>query len=303
MTSTLFRIALSSSSQIFKSKRVSGNHMAQGVKEQIGAVATVEAEAHLVKVGLQVLCADAIPCSDDATLQEREGGFDSIGMNVSSKADVLFCAVIHSLMPSVAHGLAIRAVIVGDDHVNIFRNVLLDVPRQSSTLGIFCMEEAYRPAALTNTNHDLLVAVAESGFAETALLLAADVGFVHFDSTVQHWPLRFHHSATNAMAEVPRGFVADSDGALHLVRGKPLTGLAEQMSGNEPLEQGQVGIVEDCASGHAKLVVALLAVQELRGESRQFACMATRALGANRPTQPLKQFAAAVIRIKSGSDV
>src|ERR1022692_2176132 len=231
--------------------------MAQRVKEQIGAIAAVEAKAHFVQIGLQMLRAEPVPRSNDAALEQRESRFNGVGMNVSSEPDVLFRAVIHGLMPSLAHGLAVRAIFIGHDHINVLRDVLLNVPRQSATLGIFRMEESHWPATLTDANNDQLVAVPESGFAERALLLPADIGFVHFDSTVQHWPLRLHHGATNAMAEVPRGFVADSDGALHLVRGKPLTGLAEQMSSDEPLEQGQVGVVEDRASGHTELIVAL----------------------------------------------
>ena len=62
-------------------------------------------------------------------------------------------------------------------------------------------------------------------------------------------------------------------------------------------------IMEDGTNGDGELIVALFAVQELRGEPRQFAGVATWALGANRPTQPLKQFAATVVGIKCGSNV
>src|SRR5664280_422811 len=110
--------------------------MPQGVKEQVGAVTAVEAKAHLIQIGLQVFCAEAMPCSDDATLQQREGGFDGVGMNVGSKADILFRAVVYRLMPSLADRLAIRAVFVSHYHVNILRNVLLNVPCQCPALGV-----------------------------------------------------------------------------------------------------------------------------------------------------------------------
>jgi hypothetical protein len=109
------------SCQFFKSQRVSSDHMTQRVDEQIGAFTAVEAEAHLVQVGLQVLRADFVPRSDDAALEQRKGILHSVGVNVSSEPDVLFGAVVHRLMPSVAHGFAVRAVIVGHDYVNIFR--------------------------------------------------------------------------------------------------------------------------------------------------------------------------------------
>jgi hypothetical protein len=38
------------------------------------------------------------------------------------------------------------------------------------------------------------------------------------------------------------------------------------MSSDEPLEQGQVGVVEDRASGHTELIVALFAVEKTPDE-------------------------------------
>src|ERR1035441_5629101 len=144
--------------------------MAQGIEKQIGTVTAIKAKAHFVKIGLQVLRADAVPSSNDSALQQRESRFNGVGMNVGSKADILFRAVIHGLMPSLADRLAIGAVFVSHYHVNILRNVLLNVPCQSAALGIFRMEEPHIPAALANTNDDELVAVAEPGFAEATLL-------------------------------------------------------------------------------------------------------------------------------------
>ena len=44
----------------------------------------------------------------------------------------------------------------------------------------------------------------------------------------------------------------------------PLRASHSRMRGNEPLEQWQMGIVEDRASGHAELVITLFAVEQLR---------------------------------------
>src|ERR1035441_8159816 len=79
-------------------ERVGCNHMPQRIEKQIGAVAAVKSKRHFVQIGLQVLRADAMPCSNDSALQERESRFDSVGMNVRSKPDVLFRGVVHGLM-------------------------------------------------------------------------------------------------------------------------------------------------------------------------------------------------------------
>lgn len=59
--------------EFLESHRVSSNHMAQGIKEQVGTIPTVKAEAHLVQVGLQMLGAEAMPRSNDAALEKRKG--------------------------------------------------------------------------------------------------------------------------------------------------------------------------------------------------------------------------------------
>ena len=62
--------------------------MTQGVEKQIGAFPAVEAESHFVEVGLQMLCANFMPRSDDAALEQRERRFNSIAVRT-----VWFCVL------------------------------------------------------------------------------------------------------------------------------------------------------------------------------------------------------------------
>jgi len=48
--------------------------MTQSVNKQIGILATIEAERHLIQVGREMLGAYLVPRSHDAALQQREGG-------------------------------------------------------------------------------------------------------------------------------------------------------------------------------------------------------------------------------------
>ena len=274
--------------------------MAQGIKEQIGTLATVEAEAHLIQIGLQVLCANAMPCSNDAPFKKRERGFYRVGVNVSSKPHVLFCTMVDRLVLCIADSLTIGAPFVGDDYVYILRDVFLNVSRQRSRLGIFSVKEANGTTALANADYGLFVTVSESSLT-VAALIAADIGFVHLDSAVQQWPITFAHGGTDAMAEIPCGFVAHAQHALYLIRAHTLAGFTDQVSSNEPLQQRQMGIVEDGSSGNTELIIAVFAVKQLRGESRQRARLAAWAFRAKRPAQPFQKFAAAVVRIKCSS--
>jgi hypothetical protein len=50
----------------------------QGVDENIGAVAAIEAELHLGKVAVQMLRGNLVPRADDPALEQRKGVFDRI---------------------------------------------------------------------------------------------------------------------------------------------------------------------------------------------------------------------------------
>src|ERR1035438_3406582 len=106
--------------QLFKCQRVSGNHMAQGVEEQIGAVTAVKAERHLIQVGLQVFRAEAMPRSHDAPLEKRERRFDSIGVNVALNINSVFVPdglMLCAVNTGFNHGLWINGEFISDDHV------------------------------------------------------------------------------------------------------------------------------------------------------------------------------------------
>lgn len=55
--------------------------MTQSVDKQVGTLTTIEAELHLGEIGSQMFCADSMPRSDDAALEQRERRFDRVGMN------------------------------------------------------------------------------------------------------------------------------------------------------------------------------------------------------------------------------
>jgi len=275
--------------------------MAQRIKEQIGTIPAIETELHFVQVGREMLRAKAMPRSDDAALKQRECGFHGVRVNVSPKPDILFPSVVDRLMFGITNRLAIGGKVVSHDYVNVLRNVFLNVPCQSSGLGIFGVEESHVTAALTDADNDLLrVPLAAPALTVTAQL-SADIGFVHFDLTVEHWNVKFHHGATYAMAEVPCGLIADAESALHLVRRKSLARFTDKQRSYKPFEQRKVRVMEDSASGNAELVVTLFAVQEFPGKTGEFASIATGALRAERPTKSFEEFTAAIIGVECSS--
>src|ERR1039458_28416 len=150
--------------------------MAQRVEEQIGAIPAVEAEGHLVQVGLQMLGADLVPRSHDAALEQRESRLNGVGMNVGSEAHILFSRVIHRLMLDAADCFLICGQLISDDHINVRAYVLLDVPRQRACLSILSMKEPQIAVALPNPDDYFFRVTLSAPAASITALLSAEIG-------------------------------------------------------------------------------------------------------------------------------
>jgi len=279
--------------------------VAKRIKEKRMRLPTIEAETHFVKIGCEMLCTDPMPCSNNAALQKRESGFDCVGMNVTVNID--FRAVLDSFVflgsdRSLFHCEGVGTEIVGHNHVNIFRDVLANEHCQRARLHILSMEESHITAALPQSDHDFLFRSSTTK-ASTAPA-TADIGFIHFYRAIHHGPIYFFHGSTDAMAEIPRGFVADSESSLNLVSGHSLPCFTEQEGGKEPFLQGKVGVVENRASGHGKLIVTAFAVKELLC-GRQFNGwhLAAWTFNASRPAETHKQFATFFVSVKEVNNV
>ena len=82
------------------------NQFQHGVTKQEWVLAIVESPRHFVKVGRQMLCRHTVPRSHNAALQEREGRFHGVRVNVAANVnpfsvlDRLVLAVMHLLPAS-----------------------------------------------------------------------------------------------------------------------------------------------------------------------------------------------------------
>lgn len=270
------------------------DHMTQGVQEQILILPAVEPERHFSAIGLQMLRGDFVPRADNAALEKRESRFNGVGVDVAFHVDTV--AMPDRLMPSVFPQMRRRAtihpVIVRKKHVHVLADILANVLFEGSRPCIGCVKEPEIAAALTNADYDFLV-VEASGF-PLMPVLAANIGFIHFDFAGQHRTLGFDHGVPNAVAEIPCGLVApESKGALNLASRHSLFRLAQQECGKEPFVEGQMRVIEHRASGDGKLVVAILAIEQLLF-SFQFhdGHLAAWALWTGRPAETHKQLPA-----------
>ncbi len=280
--------------------------MPQRVHEEIGILPAIEAELHLSEICRQMLCADSMPCADDTALQERERILDSVGVNVA--IDVNFALVLDRFMTGgevqFFHRGGVGIKFIGNDDVHVGAHVLPNVLCQSAALGIFCMEKSCIAAALTNADNDLLGAKRMTGLVLMALMLPADVGFVHFDGAIQHGALYFFHRGTNAVTEIPCRFVAHAESAFDLIRAHALSCFDQEQHGHKPRFQRKVRIVEDGLRQYAKLVATLDAFKFLLCRNFKHAlALAAQTLHSERPAQLLQQSAALFVRGEHLSEI
>ena len=272
--------------------------MAQRVEKQSVGVAPVEPEGHFFEVSSKMLCRDFVPRSHDAALQERECGFDGVGVNVAINVDLSFVLdrLVTLCEPNRFHRTGIGVELIRHDHVHVRAHIFTDVLRQCSALRVLRMKESSLAASLTDADDDLLRAVGMTRLVLMALVLAADVSFVYFHCSVQHPLFSRRHCCPNPVAEVPGRLIGNTEGPHDLVRTHPLPGLAEQVSCREPFNQWKVGVMKNRVGRHSELVITLFAVQNL-GVIRQpnHRTEAPQALRLVLPAETLKKITAAII--------
>src|ERR1039458_2302991 len=208
-----------------------------------------------------MLCANVMPRSANASLEQGECVFDGIRMNVSNGIDSL--AVIHSLVPCSWHSGSfhcewIRCEIVSENHIYVLADVLFNESCNRPGFHVVGVEHAKIAVALPNPNDNFLVSTASGeSFGLTTFSFPTYVGFVHLKLSVQLWFACFEHRGSDAMAEIPRSFVGlNSQRPLNLASGHALLRLTEQYCGKKPRHKGKVRIVEDRVHSHAELVLA-----------------------------------------------
>jgi len=160
------------------------------------------------------------------------------------------------------------------------------------------MKEAKLSTALLDANHNLFVFEPILASIATAIF-ATDESLVHLHNAIQRLRIEFLHRRPDAMAEIPCRLVTNPQRSLELVGAHTLSGLTKQIDAQEPLPQGQVGIIEDRASGHRELIAAIVTVKLIAlYDLRNLVGCATRAQNSVRPAESFEVFAALVFASK-----
>ena len=279
--------------------------MAQGIHKEIGIFAAIEPKLHFSKVGSEMFRTDSMPGSNDAALQQGECGFHGVSVDVPVHINLGFVLDRPVLLGEgrVLESGRVGVQFVSHDHLNIFADILTDILCQCSRFHILSMEEPEIAAALADADHDLLVGIAVPSLA-VGVLLTAEIGFVHFDSTVHHGWLKVFHGSTDAMTEIPRGLIADAQSTLDLIGAHSLSSFAQQKHSHEPSFQREMRVMENTLSQDAELVSAFHTLEFLLSFNLEYPlAFAAQTFDAVGPAELLKQSAALFVGRKHLSQV
>src|SRR2546427_9398488 len=226
------------------------------VTKQIYIFPIVEAPCHLLKVGCQMLCRNAMPRTNDAALKQRECGFHCIRRADQPIfiADIFIRTVVHALVSRLTELRSCEIVefrVIGHDDIHRLVHVASDDLIQGSLIDLISVDEMQAAIALTNTNHGSLV----FKLSFVAALLPADIGLINFNRA-RKFMLHFGHCGADSMTEVPCGFVRDAKHSLNLICGNTLSGFTDQVCGSEPLWKRKMGVMENGARHYGELIAA-----------------------------------------------
>src|SRR4029077_7426140 len=144
-----------------------------------------------------MLCTDPMPGSNDSTLQEAECAFDGVGVNLAVNVNAIFVSDSLMLRFELAHRRRVRPIFIGDDHFNIFGDVVFDECGQRSDAHVASVEESNVATSLSDSKDDLLFALRMAGFVLMPALSRADVRFVDFDGAIKGMFVYFVHRGTD----------------------------------------------------------------------------------------------------------
>ena len=230
--------------------------MSERIEKQFGIVAPIESKRHFVEIRGKMLCADIVPSTHDPALQERERGFDGIGVN---QAGDIFLLVANRLvrllvLGSEAKGVDVRFVC--DNHVHVLAQVFVDDLAHALGIRVFHVDESQFAIPFADSENYLFRLAWEP-----ATSLPAHISFVNFDRAIND-RFRFLHRSSDSVAEVPSCLVTpNSNSALNLAGRHPFLRLTQEHGCQKPFSEWQVRMIEHCASGYAKLIPAVGNIQ------------------------------------------
>jgi len=225
-----------------------------------------------------------MPRSHNAALEQRESRFYGVGVNV---AVGVVLRVVNGSVKILLHLVQrprVNSRFVRNNHFHVASDVCLDNLAHSRGLCILGMNQPEIAVALPDADDNLLF-----GAVAPLARLATNISFVNLNRAAQFLRSGFEHGRPDAMGEIPSGFVSGLEHPAQLVRRHALARLTEQVGGEKPLPQGQVGVMEDRSRRGRELIAACVTIKLMASRyARNLVRAARWALDALRPAELFK---------------
>jgi hypothetical protein len=276
--------------------------------KDVCVLAVVVAKLKFGQIKRQILFADVMIGSDDATLEQAPEVFQIVCVDFA--AHVLACTMADRFMVVAERfEIAIAAVFVGRDQINLIADGLAHEAIERSRIGV--LNDLADHVALTGNradNADLAGADAASDVAfpvpVAVLILSAKERLVHFDDTHKLTEIGIVHRRAQAMAHVPSGAIClASDLPLNLESADALLGIEHLPEHFKPSLQRIFSVIENRSDRYGKAIglarlVAAHATGPMKGLELQgvdLGVAAARAPHAIRPAALHEELLAGIV--------
>lgn len=239
-------------------------------REHVGILAVVEAEGKLVQVQGQIRLADIVIGANDAALYKTPKAFDAIGMDLAAYPFIL--AMVNGFVRKATMDVVVSLILVRSDQANLIAGYFIHETGKGRR--VHSADDASHHVALASDGPDYANLGETLGFSGLpqigaflslvpVAVLAADVGFINLDHTVQLVHLAAHGRAP-ALTDIPAcvvvvGRFLAKDDPMNLKGRDALFRGQHQISDLEPDIQGHLGILKDGAGQDAEPIAVLSA--------------------------------------------
>jgi hypothetical protein len=238
--------------------------------KDVWILAVVESELKLRKIEWQIFRAYVVIGAHHSTLQETPEVFDIVRVNFA--ANVLARFVIHGLMPVGLAQIAIAAAFIRSDQTDAIRDNISNEGAERVGGSIF--DDLADQIAFTRNRADdggfagmgsAAAAIFLAHLPMSVSLLAADIGFVHFDDPHQLLEIWIVHRSAQTMAHIPSRLVGlASDLPLNLECADAFLGIEHLPEHFKPNLERVLCILENCSRRERESVGVALAASLIR---------------------------------------
>lgn len=231
--------------------------------KDVRVLAVVVPELELIDVQREILTADFMECTDDATFDDGPEALD--GVRVNRTAHVFIAAVMHDTERVFVPKRFVRGMFIGGQQTYLVRHDLTHERSKSDRIDVIDHSRNHVAFALDRADHNGFSCSASTTHAAASAWafvlvpgLTADIGFVNLDIADQLLELLIAKCSADLVAHKPCGLVGTKAHVSHDLEGTySLLAGEHQVHNPKPVAQRLVGVLEYRTRQHGKAVASI----------------------------------------------